>query len=147
MFITKKHLSRRTLLKGAGVSLALPLLDAMIPPATALSQTAAARKLRMGLVYLPHGAIMGHTRHGAKADSWNPTGSGADFKLNTIMKSLEPYKKYVTSIGNLKNDAMVGGVHSRAPATWLCGVRPNDKAPGASMAATLDQVCASHISH
>jgi hypothetical protein len=146
MFITKKHLSRRTLLKGAGVSLALPLLDAMIPAATALSQTAAARKLRMGFFYIPHGAIMGNTRHGAKADSWNPTGSGADFKLNTIMKSLEPYKKYVTSIGNLKNDAMVGGVHSRAPATWLCGVKPNDKAPGASMAATLDQVCASHIS-
>src|SRR5262245_54758475 len=146
MFITKKHLSRRTLLKGAGVSLALPLLDAMIPAATALSQTAAARKLRMGFFYIPHGAIMGNTSHGAKADGWNPTGAGADFKLNVIMKSLEPHKRYVTSFGNLKNDAMVGGVHSRAPATWLCGVRPNDKAPGASMAATLDQVCASHIS-
>ena len=64
MFLTKKHLSRRTLLKGAGVSLALPLLDAMIPAATALSQTAAARKLRMGFFYIPHGAIMGNTSHG-----------------------------------------------------------------------------------
>jgi len=62
MFLTKKHLSRRTLLKGAGVSLALPLLDAMIPAATALSQTAAARKVRTGFFYLPHGKLTG-SRH------------------------------------------------------------------------------------
>ncbi|HET9942647.1 MAG TPA: DUF1552 domain-containing protein [Terriglobia bacterium] len=145
MFLTKKHLSRRTLLKGAGVSLALPLLDAMIPAATALSQTPAAKKLRMGFFYIPHGAIMNNTSHGASMDNWTPSGSGADFKLRPIMKSLEPYKDHVTSLGNLKNDAMVGGVHSRAPATWLCGVKPDEKAPGARMAATLDQVVASHI--
>src|SRR5262245_18820326 len=106
MFITKKHLSRRTLLKGAGVSLALPFLDAMIPAATPIAQTAAARKLRMGFFYLPHGAIMGNTSHGAAMDKWNPSGSGADFKLNAIMKSLEPHKKYVTTVGNLENKAM-----------------------------------------
>jgi Protein of unknown function (DUF1552) len=145
MFITKKHLSRRTLLKGAGVSMALPLLDAMIPAATALSQTAAARKLRAGFFYIPHGAIMGNTSHGPEMDKWTPAGTGADFKLSPIMKSLEPYKKYVTSIGNLENKAMVGGVHSRAPATWLSGVKPDDKAPGAKMATTLDQVVAGHI--
>src|SRR5205814_2594435 len=138
MFITKKHLSRRTLLNGAGVSLALPLLDAMIPAATALSQTAAARKLRVGFFYIPHGAIMGNTSHGPQMDKWTPSGAGADFKLSPIMKSLEPYKKYVTSIGNLENRAMVGGVHSRAPATWLSGVKPDDKAPGASMSTTLE---------
>jgi len=146
MFLTKKHLSRRTLLKGAGVSLALPLLDAMIPAATALSQTAAARKLRMGFFYLPHGAIMGNTSHGPSMDKWNPSGAGAEFKLNAIMKSLEPYKKYVTSFGNLKNEAMVGGVHSRAPATWLSAQKPDDKVPGASMSTTLDQVVAGKIS-
>jgi hypothetical protein len=146
MFLTKKHLSRRTLLKGAGVSLALPLLDAMIPAATPLAQTAAARKLRMGFFYIPHGAIMGNTSHGPAMDKWTPSGSGGDFKLSPIMKSLEPYKNYVTSIGNLENKAMIGGVHSRAPATWLSGVKPDDKAPGASMSTTLDQVCASHIS-
>jgi hypothetical protein len=146
MFITKKHLSRRALLKGAGVSLALPFLDAMIPAATPLLQTAAARKLRMGFFYIPHGAIMGNTSYGPQGDKWTPSGSGADFKLSPIMKSLEPYKKYVTSFGNLKNDAMVGGVHSRAPATWLCGVKPDDKAAGASMAQTLDQAVAGQIS-
>jgi hypothetical protein len=146
MFITRKHLSRRMLLKGAGVSLALPLLDAMIPAATPLRQTAAARKLRMGFFYIPHGAIMANTSHGQKMDKWTPSGAGADFRLSPIMASLEPQKNYVISFGNLKNEAMVGGVHSRAPATWLCGVRPDDKAPGAKMATTLDQIVAGQIS-
>ena len=77
MFLTKKHLSRRTVLKGAGVSLALPLLDAMIPAATALAQTAAAPKLRVGFFYIPHGAIQWNTSHGPAMDRWNPSGSGA----------------------------------------------------------------------
>src|SRR5215471_7075105 len=142
MFLTKKQLSRRTLLKGAGVSLALPLLDAMIPAATPLAQTAAASKLRMGFFYIPHGAIMGNTSHGPAMDKWTPSGAGADFKLSPIMKSLEPYKKYVTSFGNLKNEAMVGGVHGFAPATWLSGHRPDRGSVGASMSTTLDQVVA-----
>ena len=125
MFLTKKHLSRRTLLKGAGVSLALPLLDAMIPAATALAQTAAARKVRAGFFYLPHGAIMNNTTLGASMDRWTPSGSGANFKLNTITRSLEPYKKYVTSLGNIKNDAVKGSVHIMNPATWLSGIKPD----------------------
>src|SRR5688572_1832174 len=91
MFLTKKHLSRRTVLKGAGVTLALPLLDAMVPAATALAQTAASPKLRMGFFYLPHGAIMGNTSHGPQMDRWTSSGAGADFKLSPIVKSLEPY--------------------------------------------------------
>jgi hypothetical protein len=145
MFIFKKHLSRRTLLKGIGASVALPLLDSMIPAATPMAQTAAARKLRAGFFYLPHGAIMNNTSHGDKVDKWNPSGSGADFKLNAIMKSLDPYKNYVTTFGNLKNEAMVGGVHSRAPGTWLSATKPNEKAPGASMCTTLDQEIAKKI--
>jgi len=143
MFLTKKHLSRRTLLKGAGVSLGLPLLDAMIPAATALSQTAAARKVRSGFFYLPHGAIMNNTARGAEMDRWTPSGSGADFKLNTITKSLEPYKKYITSLGNIKNDAANGAQHVLNPATWLSGMKP--ELPGPRMCATLDQVIADHF--
>ena len=127
MFLTKKHLSRRAVLKGAGVTLALPLLDAMIPAATALAQTAAVPKMRMGFFYIPHGAIMGNTSFGPDMDRWTPSGSGADYKLSPILKSLEPLKRYVTSFGNLQNQAMAGGVHSLAPATWLSGTRP-DKA-------------------
>jgi len=146
MFLTKRHLSRRTVLKGAGVSLALPLLDAMIPAATALAQTAAAPRMRMGFFYLPHGAILGNTTHGPALDRWTPRGSGADFTLSPILKPLEPLKRYVTSIGNLENKAMTGGVHGLAPATWLSGMRPERGSRGASMSATLDQVVARHIS-
>src|SRR5919198_6265359 len=71
MFITKKHLSRRTFLRGAGVAVGLPLLDAMIPAGTLLAQTAAAAKPRMGFMYLPHGAIM---------EQWTPANDGANFE-------------------------------------------------------------------
>ena len=145
MFLTRKHLSRRTVLKGAGVTLALPLLDAMIPAATALAQTAAVPKMRMGFFYIPHGAIMGNTVHGPQMDRWTPGGAGADFKLSPILASLEPHKKYVTSFGNLQNNAMVGGVHSLAPATWLSGMKPDRGSRGASMSTTLDQVVAKQI--
>src|SRR5258708_5326543 len=145
MFISKKHLTRRTVLKGAVVTLALPLLDAMIPAATALAQTAAVPKMRMGFFYIPHGAIMGNTVHGPELDRWTPSGAGADYKLSPILKSLEPHKRYVTSFGNLQNQAMVGGVHSLAPATWLSGMKPDRKSAGASMSTTLDQVVAKHI--
>jgi hypothetical protein len=145
MFITKKHLSRRTLLKGAGVSLALPLLDAMVPAATALAQTAAAPKLRTGFFYIPHGAIMYNTPHGAAMDKWTPSGAGADFKLNTILGPLEPYKKYVTSFGNLENAASAGSVHTLNPATWLSAKRPDGIGSHPHMTATLDQVIAKAI--
>jgi uncharacterized protein DUF1552 len=145
MFLTKRYLSRRTVLRGAGVTLALPLLDAMIPAATALAQTAAVPKLRMGFFYIPHGAIMGNTAHGPEMDRWTPTGAGADFTLSPILKSLEPHKRYVTSLGNLQNQAMVGGVHSLAPATWLSGTKPDKGSASASMSTTLDQVVAQHI--
>src|SRR5712692_5527890 len=145
MFIAKKHISRRTVLKGAGVSLALPLLDAMVPAATALGQTAAAPKVRTGFFYLPHGAIMYNTSHGPAADKWTPSGSGADFKLSPILASLEPYKKYVSSFGGLENAATAGSVHSFTPATWLSATRPDTGAPRAHMATTLDQVIAKII--
>src|ERR671927_400459 len=111
-FITKKHLSRRTVLKAAGVNLALPLLSAMVPAGRALAQTAAAPKIRMGFFYIPHGAIMGNTSHGPAMDRWTPSGSGADFKLSPILAPLEPYKKYISSFGNLENAATAGSVHS-----------------------------------
>ncbi|HET9270794.1 MAG TPA: DUF1552 domain-containing protein, partial [Vicinamibacterales bacterium] len=144
MFLTKRHLDRRTVLKGAGVTLALPFLDAMVPAATALAQTAARPKLRTGFFYIPHGAILGNTSFGPEMDKWTPSGAGAGFKLSPILKSLEKHKQYVTSFGNLQNAAMIGGVHSLAPATWLSGMKP-ERGSKASMSATLDQVIAQHI--
>jgi hypothetical protein len=145
MYLTKKHLSRRTVLKGAGISLALPFLDAMIPAATALAQTAAAPKLKAGFFYIPHGAIMWNTSHGKAMDHWTPSGSGADFKLSPIMEPLEKFKRYVASFGNLENKANQNSVHSLVPATWLSGVRPDASATGASMATTIDQLIAAKI--
>src|SRR6476660_7274938 len=145
MFITKKHIPRRAVLKAAGVSLALPLLDAMVPAGTALAQTAAVPKLRTGFFYIPHGAIMGNTSHGPSLDKWTPSGSGATFTLSPILTSLEPYKKYVTSFGNLENAATAGSVHSFTPATWLSATRPDTGAPRAHMSVTLDQVIAKVI--
>lgn len=145
MFITKKHLSRRTVLKGAGVTLALPFLEAMVPAATALAQTAASPKMRAGFFYIPHGAIMYNTAHGPAMDRWTNSGSGADFKLNVIQQPLEPFKKYVSSVGNLVNDASAGSVHTLNPATWLSCTKPGQGA-GANLATTLDQIVAKKIS-
>jgi hypothetical protein len=132
-------------LKGAGVTLALPFLDAMVPAATAMAQTAAAPKLHAGFFYLPHGAIQWNTAHGPAMDRWTNSGAGADFKLNAIMQPLEPFKKYVSSVGNLTNDATLGSVHTLNPATWLSCTKPGE-GNGASLSATIDQIVAKKIS-
>ena len=146
MFLTKKHIDRRAVLKAAGVTLGLPFLEAMVPARTALAQTAAAPKVRAGFFYIPHGAIMYNTSHGPAMDKWTPSGAGADFKLSPILSPLEPYKRYVTSFGNLENAATAGSVHTFTPATWLSATRPDTGGPRAHMATTLDQVLAKVIS-
>src|SRR5579863_2453031 len=142
MFITKKHISRRTVLKGAGVSLGLPFLSAMVPASTALAQTAASPKIRAGFFYIPHGAIMFNTKFGPEWDRWTPSGSGADYKLNEITSPLEPFKKRMTSFGNMENAAAAGSVHVRNPATWLSATLPQ----GNNMSTTLDQVMTKFLS-
>jgi hypothetical protein len=145
MFLTKKHLSRRTVLKGAGVAVGLPLLDAMIPAATALAQTAAAPKLKVGFFYIPHGAITWNTSFGAEMDRWSPSGSGANFKLSEILSPLEAHKQFVTSFSHLENKANQNSVHAIVPATWLSGTRPDSGSQSAKMSTTIDQMIAQHI--
>jgi hypothetical protein len=142
MFITKKHLSRRTVLKGAGVRLALPFLSAMVPASTALAQTAAKPKIRAGFFYIPHGAILFNTKYGPEMDRWTPSGAGATYKLNEITSPMEPFKKQMTTFGNLENAAAAGSVHVRNPATWLSATLPQ----GNAMSATLDQVMTKFLS-
>lgn len=144
-FLTKKHISRRAVLRGGGVALALPFLDAMVPAATALAQTAAAPKLRAGFFYLPHGAIMNNTPYGKEVDGWTSAGSGADFKLGRTVAPLEPFKQYLTTFENIENTAPNNSVHVLNPATWLSCVRPDTSAKGASLAITLDQLIAQRI--
>jgi hypothetical protein len=145
MFLTKKHISRRATLKGLGVSVALPLLDAMIPAGTVLGATAAAPKPRVGFFYIPHGAIMDNTPLGKEVDAWTPSGEGAGFTLNKIMKPLDKYKQRLVSFANLENAASAGSVHTINPATWLSAVRPDSSQSGAHMATTLDQVIAAKL--
>ena len=116
MFITKKHISRRTFIRGTSVAIGLPLLDAMVPSLTALAQTAAAPKPRLGFMYLPHGAIMEH---------WTPAAEGTNFELTPILKPLEPFKSHLTIVSGLENKpAIAPPVHALNPGTWLSCVTP-----------------------
>ncbi len=136
MFITKKHLSRRTVLRGVGAAVSLPLLDAMVPAATALAQTAAAPKPRLGFFYFPHGAIM---------EQWTPSKVGTDFEVSAILEPLTPFRDKLTVISNIGNKpAESRAVHALVPATWLSCVHPKESLEP-DMAATADQIAALQI--
>ena len=145
MFLTKKHLSRRAVLQGVGVAIGLPLLDAMIPAATALAKTAAAPRMRAGFFYIPHGAIMANTSHGEAMDHWTCSGAGDAYRLSPILQPLEKNKRYVTSFSNLENEVVKSSVHTLNPATWLSCIHPKTDSAGADMAPTLDQIIAAKI--
>jgi hypothetical protein len=138
MFITKKHLSRRTLLRGVGVTMALPLLDSMVPAQTLLQKTAAKPSPRLGFVYIPHGAIM---------DKWTPSTEGKGFEITTILKPLEPFKDHLNVVSGLGHRAAdTTAVHSLSPTTWLSGVRPKPtQGVDAFAGVTADQIAAQRI--
>ena len=138
MLITKKHLPRRTFLRGMGVTLALPLLDSMIPAQTLTRKTAAAASPRLGFVYVPHGAIM---------DKWTPATEGAGFEFSPILKPLEPFRDRLTIVSGLGHRAADStAVHSLSPTTWLSGVRPKPtQGTDAFAGITADQIAAQAI--
>lgn len=142
MFITKKHLSRRTLLKGMGVTVALPLLDSMVPAQTPLAQTAAAPLRRFGFIYIPHGAVM---------DQWTPASDKPGFEFSPILKPLEPFRDRVNIVSGLAHhqaDSLGdgGADHARSGATWLSAVHPK-RTEGEDVRAgtTIDQIAAAKI--
>ena len=132
-FLTKTHLSRRTLLRGAGAAVALPLLDSMVPAQTPLAKTAAKAMLRAGFIYVPHGAIL---------PQWTPIGDGRDFKFSRILKPLEPFRDRITVVTGCAINAENG--HAISNSMWLNGVRP---AHGTEIrsATTADQLIAAKI--
>jgi hypothetical protein len=138
MFIAKKHLPRRTFLRGMGVTLALPLLDSMIPAQTLTRNTAAAPSPRLGFVYVPHGAIM---------DNWTPATEGAGFEFTRILKPLEPFRDRLTIVSGMGHRAADStAVHSLSPTTWLSGVRPKPtQGTDAYAGVTADQIAAQTI--
>jgi hypothetical protein len=130
MILTKKHLARRTVLKGMGVTLALPLLEAMVPARTARAQATAGR-VRFVCIEVPHGSA-GSTAYGLKSNMWSPAGLGRDFDLSqTILSPLEPFKSDITIVSN--TDARnaeafeppeIGGDHFRSAAVFLTQSHP-----------------------
>jgi hypothetical protein len=137
MFNTRKFISRRAVLRGAGVALALPLLDAMIPASTALAQTAAKARPRMGFIYFPHGAVI---------NRWVPQQTGTDFEFSPILEPLAAYKPYVTVVSGLRNK---GGEssdpHGIMAGTWLSCVLPKDREGKDDRGVTADQLAARAI--
>jgi Protein of unknown function (DUF1552) len=113
MFITKKYLNRRTMLKALGVSVALPLLDSMVPAQTPLSKTAAKPVFRAGFVYVPHGKIMAE---------WTPIGEDRDFQFSRILQPLEPLRNYVNVVSGCSMRAENG--HALSTAMWITGTKP-----------------------
>lgn len=137
MFISKKQLSRRTLLRGAGASVALPMLDAMIPAlANTSSATAATDYPRLGFVYFPHGAVM---------HQWEPKQTGTDFEYSPILKPLEAVHEHVTVVSGLRNK---GGEstnpHGIIEETWLTCVPPAERSrdPNSIVGMSADQIAA-----
>ena len=137
MIITKMALPRRTFLRSAGVTLALPLLDAMVPALTAASKTSAlTAPQRIGYLYVPNGMDMA---------TWRPQtpGAGNNWQLSPTLKALEPVKEYVTVVGNLNNYAAGigdgGGPHTRNQSAWLTGTRAVSGESEARLATSADQ--------
>jgi hypothetical protein len=137
--ITKKHIPRRTFLRGMGVTMALPLLDSMIPAQTALAKP----QIRLGFCFIPHGGVM---------NNWTPAEEGT-LKLSRTLMPLEPFRDQVVVVSNLAH-AMAGpagpgdngGDHTRSPAVFLNGVHPK-RTDGADIHAgvTIDQIAANKI--
>ena len=139
----KKHLSRRTFIRGVGVTMSLPFLDAMVPARTLLAQTAARPQIRLGLNFIPHGAVM---------NQWTPATTGA-LELSPILSPLSAHKDQVVVLSNLAHAQAGpqgagdnGGDHTRCPAVFLNGVHPR-RTDGADIQAgvTIDQMAAAQI--
>ncbi len=143
MIITKKALPRRAVLRGLGTAVALPLLDGMVPALTALGRTAARPKPRLGVVYVPHGAVM---------DNWTPVTDGAEFEFTPILQPLERFRDHLSVMTGLDHAPAAqlpgdpAGGHGRISGAFLTGVhaKPTE---GADFEAgiSVDQIAAAQL--
>ncbi len=146
MIITKRALPRRTVLRGLGAAVSLPLLDAMVPALSAMTTTAVDPIRRLGFLYVPNGVAMTDA-----VNHWTPDGVGTDFTLSPILKPLESLQEHVVVVSGLshkeadsKGDG--NGDHTRGSAAWLNGIRPKHT-EGADVRAgtTADQIAAAAL--
>src|SRR5262244_3092373 len=134
MFTMKKHLSRRTVLRGIGATVALPFLEAMVPALTPVGKTAASPLMRFAVVFVPLGERPGY---------WTPSKTGADFEFTPILKPLEPFRNWITIVSELCNP--LDG-HAVSVAAWLSGSIPfRTIAENVHAGITVDQVIANKI--
>jgi hypothetical protein len=138
MIITKNTLPRRRFLRGAGVALALPLLDAMVAPMTAMAATAANPVRRLGFIYVPMGSNLSH---------WTPAGTGRITELSPTLRSLTPYLDQLTVISNLENrNGYSTGNHATANSSYLsCAKAKMTEGTDYELGTTVDQIAAQHI--
>ena len=136
MTIFKKAIPRRTFLRGVGTTLALPLLDSMVPALAAKTGTEAKSPVRLGYIYTPNGRIM---------SQWTPAAMGAGFEFSPSLKPLAPFREQLLVLSGLNIKAAdarpgePGGVHARPCASWLTGIHPK---PGGSVGISADQLVA-----
>src|SRR5687767_5133030 len=148
MFISKLALPRRTFLRGVGASLALPLLDAMVPAGVAMAQTPANPVRRLGFVYLPNGVARNFT----DINYWTPAGEGAAFELSPILAPLAPFRDRTVVVSGLAQhqadafDDGANGDHTRGTSSWLTGVHCK-RTEGADLrnGVSADQIAAQRI--
>lgn len=147
MIITKMALPRRTFLRGMGATLALPLLDAMVPALSAMTRTAANPVRRLGFVYIPNGVAQNKA-----TNYWMPTGEGRSFEFSPILSPLSPYRDrlvVVTGLAHRQAESLGDGNadHHRGAAGWLTGVHAVTRTKGAEvrLATTMDQIAAREL--
>jgi hypothetical protein len=138
MIVTKKAISRRTVLRGVGAAVALPLLDAMVPALTASQKTAAKAVRRLGVVYHPNGVVY---------ENWLPKGVGTEFEFSRVLAPLEPFRDrvvVVTGLADRQAEALGdgGGDHSRASGSYLTGVHVKKSDSVVGNAISMDQIAA-----
>jgi uncharacterized protein DUF1552 len=131
MFVTRRHISRRDVLRGVGATIALPFLDAMVPARTLLAKTAAAGRTRLSCIEMVHGAA-GSTAFGLSKNMWSPAAVGREFDLSpSSLSPMEPFRDYLTIISNtdVRNAEAfepkeIGGDHFRSSAVFLTQAHP-----------------------
>ena len=114
MIITKRAIPRRTVLRGVGATVALPLLDSMVPALTAASSTAATSTQRLGVIYVPNGIVM---------DQWTPATTGASFELTPILRPLARFRDQLLVISGLSNKGH-DNIHETGATSFLTGMPP-----------------------
>ena len=137
MIITKKALPRRTLLRGMGATVALPLLDAMVPAMTAAAATPARPVRRLGYIYIPMGSDI---------KRWTPPGDGSLRELSPILRSLEPHKDHITVLTNMELKNAYPGTHATSNSAYLsCAKAKLTESSDYYLGTTVDQIAAKEI--